>query len=128
MPVVMPTHGHGQGFADLNFLVPQWPRRGAIARGLAESADFSLAAARRSRSLTVLNFGATYAIDRQLTLGLQVFNLTSKKGNGVSKVCLVLGTRGGQRGMRGRASMTAMCTPWSHEACGCPPGGTSSPL
>ncbi|MDN4591569.1 TonB-dependent receptor [Xenophilus aerolatus] len=37
----------------------------------------------RSRSLTVLNFGATYAVNRRLTLGLQMFNLTGKKGNDI---------------------------------------------
>ena len=23
MPVNMPTHGHGQGYADINFLIPE---------------------------------------------------------------------------------------------------------
>ena len=45
MPVNMPTHGHGQGFADLNFLIPELVsgvryRKGPYA---AESGDFSLA-------------------------------------------------------------------------------------
>ena len=37
----------------------------------------------RSRPLTVLNFGTSYAVNRQLTLGLQVFNLAGRKGNDI---------------------------------------------
>ncbi|MET3496309.1 TonB-dependent receptor [Variovorax boronicumulans] len=37
----------------------------------------------RSRSTTLLNFGARYAVNRNLTLGLDVFNLAGKKGNDI---------------------------------------------
>jgi len=37
----------------------------------------------RSRPVTLLNFGGTYAVDRHLTLGLQVFNLAGRKGNDI---------------------------------------------
>jgi len=37
----------------------------------------------RSRSSTVLNFGARYAVNRQLTLGLDVFNLAGRKGHDI---------------------------------------------
>jgi hypothetical protein len=37
----------------------------------------------RSRATTLLNFGARYAVDRQLTLGLDVFNLAGRKGNDI---------------------------------------------
>jgi hypothetical protein len=37
----------------------------------------------RSRSATLLNFGARYAVNRHLTLGLDVFNLAGKKGNDI---------------------------------------------
>ncbi|WP_017757431.1 TonB-dependent receptor [Pseudacidovorax intermedius] len=37
----------------------------------------------RSRPVTLLNFGGTYAVSRQLTLGLQVFNLAGRKGNDI---------------------------------------------
>lgn len=37
----------------------------------------------RSRSVTLLNFGTTWAVNRQLTLGLQVFNLVGSKGNDI---------------------------------------------
>lgn len=37
----------------------------------------------RSRPVTVLNFGARYAINRHLSLGLEVFNLANRKGNDI---------------------------------------------
>ncbi len=45
MPVNMPTHGHGQGFADLNFLIPDLVSGVRYRKGpyFADSGDFSLA-------------------------------------------------------------------------------------
>ncbi|MEJ8859639.1 TonB-dependent receptor [Variovorax robiniae] len=45
MPVNMPTHGHGQGFADLNFLIPELVSGVGYRKGpyFADSGDFSLA-------------------------------------------------------------------------------------
>jgi len=37
----------------------------------------------RSRAATLLNFGARYAVDKRLTLGLDVFNLAGRKGNDI---------------------------------------------
>ncbi|VWX62411.1 Outer membrane receptor proteins, mostly Fe transport [Burkholderiales bacterium 8X] len=37
----------------------------------------------RSRSTTLLNFGARYAVDRNLTLGLDLFNIAGRKGNDI---------------------------------------------
>lgn len=37
----------------------------------------------RSRATTLLNFGARYAVDKHLTLGLDVFNLAGRKGNDI---------------------------------------------
>nr|WP_256219301.1 TonB-dependent receptor [Variovorax sp. 770b2] len=37
----------------------------------------------RSRSATLLNFGARYAVNKNLTLGLDVFNLAGKKDNDI---------------------------------------------
>ncbi len=37
----------------------------------------------RSKSTTLLNFGARYAVNRHLTLGLDVFNITGRKGNDI---------------------------------------------
>ena len=45
MPVNMPTHGHGQGYADLNFLIPDLVSGVRYRKGpyFADSGDFSLA-------------------------------------------------------------------------------------
>jgi outer membrane receptor protein involved in Fe transport len=45
MPVNMPAHGHGQGFADLNFLIPELVSGVRYRKGpyFADSGDFSLA-------------------------------------------------------------------------------------
>lgn len=37
----------------------------------------------RSKSTTLLNFGARYAVNRHLTLGVDVFNITGRKGNDI---------------------------------------------
>ena len=46
MPVNMPTHGHGQGYPDLNFLIPNGQRR-EICKGpyFADQGDFAMAGA-----------------------------------------------------------------------------------
>jgi len=45
MPVNMPSHGHGQGYADLNFLIPELVERAHYHKGpyFAEVGDFSSA-------------------------------------------------------------------------------------
>lgn len=45
MPVNMPSHGHGQGYADLNFLIPELVERARYRKGpyFAEIGDFSSA-------------------------------------------------------------------------------------
>ena len=47
LPVNMPSHGHGQGYADLNFLMPEMVQRIEYRKGpyFAESGDFSSAGA-----------------------------------------------------------------------------------
>ena len=57
MPVNLPTHGHGQGYADMNFLIPELVsgiqyRKGTYA---AESGDFSAAGTIRVSYLNVLD-------------------------------------------------------------------------
>ena len=74
MPVNLPTHGHGQGYADMNFLMPELVsgiqyRKGTYA---AESGDFSAAGAIRVSYLNVLDRpiarveGGTYGYGRIL--------------------------------------------------------------
>src|SRR5256885_16048185 len=45
MPVNMPTHAHGQGYSDINFLIPELVSRVAYKKGpyFAEEGDFSSA-------------------------------------------------------------------------------------
>ncbi len=45
MPVNMPTHGHGQGYADLNFLIPELIQSVRVRKGpyFADEGDFSSA-------------------------------------------------------------------------------------
>ena len=47
MPVNLPTHGHGQGYTDLNFLIPELVERLEYRKGAyyAEVSDFSSAGA-----------------------------------------------------------------------------------
>ncbi|WP_084246625.1 TonB-dependent receptor [Rhodoplanes sp. Z2-YC6860] len=47
MPVNMPTHGHGQGYADLNFLIPELIQSVRVRKGpyFADEGDFSSAGA-----------------------------------------------------------------------------------
>ncbi len=47
VPINQPTHGHGQGWADLNFLIPEWGKVGQEKTGpyYAEVGDFSSAGA-----------------------------------------------------------------------------------
>ena len=47
VPVNMPTHGHGQGYSDLNFLMPELVQRIEYRKGpyFAQSGDFSSAGA-----------------------------------------------------------------------------------
>jgi len=51
MPINMPTHGHGQGYADANFLIPELISGIAYRKGpyFAEEGDFSAAGAARIR-------------------------------------------------------------------------------
>jgi hypothetical protein len=77
MPVNMPTHGHGQGYADLNFLIPELVERARYRKGpyFAEIGDFSSAGGvdfDLVRSLPQGNLSLTlgsYAYQRALVAG-----------------------------------------------------------
>lgn len=57
MPVNLPTHGHGQGYADLNFLIPELVSGIQYRKGTysAETGDFSAAGTIRVNYLNVLD-------------------------------------------------------------------------
>ena len=48
MPVNMPTHGHGQGYADINFMIPELVERIDFRKGpyYADEGDFASAGSR----------------------------------------------------------------------------------
>lgn len=57
MPVNLPTHGHGQGYADMNFLIPELVSGIQYRKGTysAESGDFSAAGSIKVNYLNVLD-------------------------------------------------------------------------
>ncbi|NTV68862.1 MAG: TonB-dependent receptor [Azonexaceae bacterium] len=75
VPVNMPTHAHGQGYTDLNFLIPELVDRIAFRKGpyFAEEGDFSSAGAAHIDYFRQMEAGLA-----QLTLG----------GNGYTRALL----------------------------------------
>ena len=70
MPVNLPTHGHGQGYTDLNFLIPELVERLEYRKGAyyAEVADFSSAGAADLRPSTRCPQGIVKAGRRRVRL------------------------------------------------------------
>ncbi|WP_428684362.1 TonB-dependent receptor domain-containing protein [Reyranella sp.] len=77
MPVNMRTHGHGQGYADLNFLIPELVDQMVIKKGpyYAEESDFAsagslrLSYANRLENAVVLSTGGSFGYWRALAAG-----------------------------------------------------------
>ncbi|HEY9420006.1 MAG TPA: TonB-dependent receptor [Thermoanaerobaculia bacterium] len=63
IPVNMPTHGHGQGYSDLNFLIPELVETVRYKKGsyFADAGDFSAAGAADMSYLTALPEGIVQA-------------------------------------------------------------------
>src|SRR5262249_41848577 len=59
MPVNMRTHGHGQGYADVNFLIPELIQSMRVRKGpyFAEEGDFASAGALRIDYINTMNPG-----------------------------------------------------------------------
>jgi outer membrane receptor protein involved in Fe transport len=59
MPLNMPTHGHGQGYADTNFLIPELVQSMRVRKGpyFAEEGDFASAGALRIDYINTMNPG-----------------------------------------------------------------------
>jgi hypothetical protein len=70
MPVNMPTHAHGQGYSDLNWLIPELVDRIAYEKGpyFADEGDFASAGAARIKLFDALPRGTA-----SLTLGEHAF-------------------------------------------------------
>jgi outer membrane receptor protein involved in Fe transport len=77
MPVNMPTHGHGQGYADINFLIPELVQSVNVRKGpyFADQGDFASAGAvaidyvnRLPKNIAELTFGS-FGYRRALAAG-----------------------------------------------------------
>jgi TonB dependent receptor/TonB-dependent Receptor Plug Domain len=80
MPVNMPTHGHGQGYADINFLIPELVQSVMVRKGpyFADQGDFASAGAvaidyvnRLPNNIAELTFGS-FGYRRALAAGSTV--------------------------------------------------------
>ena len=85
MPVNMPTHAHGQGYTDLNFLIPELVERVQYRKGTYYAGDGDFSAAGSARIDYVRNLDAPFA---QVTVGsdgyaraLAAASPTLKEGN-----------------------------------------------
>ncbi|SED20791.1 Outer membrane receptor proteins, mostly Fe transport [Bradyrhizobium lablabi] len=77
MPVNMPTHGHGQGYADINFLIPELVQSVNVRKGpyFADKSDFASAGAvdidyvsKLPNNIAELTFGS-FGYQRALAAG-----------------------------------------------------------
>lgn len=77
MPVNMPTHGHGQGYADINFLIPELVQSVTVRKGpyFADQGDFASAGAvgidyvnKLPNNIAELSFGS-FGYQRALAAG-----------------------------------------------------------
>lgn len=77
MPVNMPTHGHGQGYADINFLIPELVQSVTVRKGpyFADQGDFASAGAvgidyvnKLPKNIAELTFGS-FGYARALAAG-----------------------------------------------------------
>ena len=85
MPVNMPTHAHGQGYTDLNFLIPELVERVQYRKGTYYAGDGDFSAAGSARIDYVRKLDAPFA---QVTVGsdgyaraLAAASPTLKEGN-----------------------------------------------
>jgi outer membrane receptor protein involved in Fe transport len=81
MPLNMRTHGHGQGYADVNFLIPELVEHMIVKKGpyWAEESDFAsagslrLAYANRLENAVILGTGGSFGYWRGLAAGTTLF-------------------------------------------------------
>ena len=79
MPVNMPTHGHGQGYTDLNFLLPELVQRIEYRKGPYFASNGDFASAGSADVLYLKRLDAPFA---QLTLGAGNFRRAVAAGSG----------------------------------------------
>ena len=86
VPVNMPTHGHGQGYSDLNFLIPELISRVDYRKGpyYAQEGDFSSAGAAHFHYYDKLKQGIG---DITLEIGIQRFRSRGESHSLVKQSC-----------------------------------------
>ncbi len=84
MPVNLPTHGHGQGYTDLNILIPELVQRVNYQKGVyyAENGDFASAGAAHIETFKVLPQSFAIAEAGMYGYGRGVFASSPKLGKG----------------------------------------------
>ena len=100
MPVNMRTHGHGQGYTDINFLIPETIRTVAFVKGPyhAELGDFSSAGGAHIRT-----FDSIQGAEARVQLG----------ENGFRRVLAMGGTSVGSGSLSGALEGQAYDGPWT---------------
>ena len=100
MPINMPTHGHGQGYADINFLIPELVQSMLVRKGpyFADKGDFSTAGAIDIDYIDKINKNLA-----QLTVG----SFGYKRGLGIASTSVGTGT------VLGAIEATAYNGPWA---------------
>ncbi|MEO1087723.1 MAG: TonB-dependent receptor plug domain-containing protein, partial [Acidobacteriota bacterium] len=84
VPVNMPTHGHGQGYADLNFLIPEMVDRVRYRKGpyYADVGDFSAAGSADMQLRSSLDEGMLQVTGGSYGYGRVLWANGTKVGNG----------------------------------------------
>jgi outer membrane receptor protein involved in Fe transport len=84
MPVNMPTHAHGQGYTDLNFMIPELIDTISYKKGpyFAEEGDFSSAGAANIEYMKTMKQGFVQLEGGQDKYGRLVFANANRVGNG----------------------------------------------
>ena len=73
VPVNMPTHAHGQGYTDINFVIPELVNSVEYRNGSVES-----------QPTTLVNVEAGYRFTERLKLSAALFNVFDSKDNDIA--------------------------------------------
>jgi outer membrane receptor protein involved in Fe transport len=97
VPVNMPTHGHGQGYADANFLIPELVSAVQYKKGpyFAEEGDFASAGAVHVNYLNLLEKPLAVVQGGSGRFGRALFAASPAAGKGFLLYALELGTNDG---------------------------------
>lgn len=97
VPVNMPTHGHGQGYADANFLIPELVSAVQYKKGpyFAEEGDFASAGAVNVNYVSLLDQPLAVLQGGAGGFGRALFAASPKLGNGFLLYAIEAGTNDG---------------------------------